>query len=99
MNDKHPARSEQATIHAEKRSYRRRRLVDAARLLPAFGVVFFSIPLLWSNMKGAAAGGETATTSAMLYIFGIWAVLVLASAVISWRLRPEEADNDQQMQG
>jgi TRAP-type mannitol/chloroaromatic compound transport system permease small subunit len=91
--------AEQAAIIAEKRSYRRRRLVDAARLLPAFGVVFFSIPLLWSNMQGAEAGGETSTTSAMLYIFGIWALLVIASAVISWRLRPDGGDNDPPMQG
>jgi len=92
MSGKHEA------IIAEKRSYRRRRLVDAARLLPVFGVAFFSIPMLWSGTaEGTADGGAaeavTSTTSAMLYIFGIWALLVAASAVISRYLRSEEGDN------
>ncbi len=93
MNDKHRA------IIEEKRSYRRRRVADSARLLPVFGVMFFSIPLLWSGTAGGeAAEGATSTTAAMLYIFGIWALLIGASAVISRHLRPDESADDGQAQ-
>ena len=85
---------EQEAIIAEKRSYRRRRMADAARLLPVFGVALFSIPLLWS---GADEG--TSTTSAMLYIFGIWAVLAATSAAISRHLRPEDSTDGGQAGG
>ena len=76
---------ENEAIITEKRSYRRHRMVDAAWLLPVFGVAFFSIPLLWSG-----ADGSTSTTSAMLYIFGVWALLAATSAAISRYLRPED---------
>ena len=85
---------EQEAIIAEKRSYRRRRMADAARLLPVFGVALFSIPLLW-----AGADEGTSTTSAMLYIFGVWAVLAATSAAISRHLRPEVGDSGGQAGG
>jgi hypothetical protein len=86
---------EDEAIVAEKRSYRRRRMADAARLLPVFGVAFLSIPLLWPGAEGA----RIPTTSAMLYIFGIWAVLAATSAAISRHLRPEEGDSGGQAGG
>ena len=82
-------------LFVEKRTYRRRRMADAARLLPVFGVAFLSIPLLWSR----TGEGNTSTTSAMLYIFGIWALLAAVSAAISRHLRPEESDDDVKDEG
>ena len=67
----------------EKAGYRRRRLIDAARLLPVFGAILFLVPLLW---RQGDAGG-VATTRAMLFVFGVWVVLVAVSALISARLR------------
>lgn len=74
----------------ERRSYRRRRMADAARLLPLFGILLVCIPLLWQ-------GGEnpTRTTFAMFYLFAIWFVLAVVSGVISRYLRPESDRTDQ----
>jgi hypothetical protein len=55
--------------------YRSRRLGDSARLLPMQGLVLFMVPLLGGLGHSTSGGG--------LYIFGVWAALVLAAAVLS----------------
>lgn len=60
-----------------RRTYRRRRLMDAARLLPWLGAFLFGLPLLWS-VPGTAAG--------LLYLFGAWVVLIILSLVLARRL-------------
>ena len=65
-------------LFLERSSYRRRRILDAARLLPLLGVALFALPLLW--VKPDAVGHATAavpTSSALLYIFSVWAGLIL----------------------
>ncbi|WP_101068586.1 hypothetical protein [Roseovarius salinarum] len=69
-------------VFLARRTYRRRRLTDAARMLPLLGVVLFCIPLLWRSPEAEPAR----TTTVMLYVFGVWAGLVALSAVISARL-------------
>jgi hypothetical protein len=53
-----------------RQTYRRRRLMDALRLLPWLGVFLFGLPLLW-RAPGTASG--------LLYIFGAWALLIVLS--------------------
>jgi len=72
-------------LFLERRSYRRRRVADAARLLPVAGGILFCVPLLW---RGGASGG---TVAAIVYVFGLWALLVALSAVLSRHLRDGEA--------
>jgi hypothetical protein len=70
--------------------YRRRRLIDAIRLLPFVGLLLFFLPLLW-----AAGVGSTALTSrGGIYIFLIWLVLIFAAAVSSRAVAREEARDD-----
>ncbi len=64
-------------VFFERRTYRRRRIIDATRLLPVLGVVLFLIPLLWQGEGGAR------TTDVMIYIFGIWALLAGLSGLVS----------------
>ncbi|WP_371168130.1 hypothetical protein [Aliiroseovarius sp. 2305UL8-7] len=61
-----------------RQSYRRRRLEDAARLLPVLGAFLFLLPLL-------APGAGTARQG--LFLFGAWFGLIVATAVISFWLR------------
>ena len=71
------------TVFLERRSYRRRRLADAARLLPVLGAVLFMIPLLWPDgQAGADAGTSMRTSQAIVYIFGIWAALIVISGLV-----------------
>ncbi len=73
----------------ERRSYRRRRMVDAARLLPVAGAALICLPLLW----GSANSDTAQTTHVMLYLFLVWAGLAALSALISVFLGPPD-DNE-----
>ncbi len=55
--------------------YRRRRLMDAARLLPVLAGFVFLVPMLW------AVGSRT--TVGYLYLFGAWLLLILLAGVLS----------------
>ena len=69
-------------------SYRQRRLADAARTLPVVGAVLMMLPLLWPQ-----SGDEVPPTSAaMYYIFGGWALLVVAAFLLARGLDPTEPD-------
>ncbi|MEM9343369.1 MAG: hypothetical protein AAGA87_10000 [Pseudomonadota bacterium] len=78
-------RPPERTIFVERRTYRRRRLIDAARLLPVFGVSIFAFPVLWAR--------ESSTTSGVAYLFGAWLVLIVLAFVIARRLRQSEGDD------
>jgi hypothetical protein len=91
--DPRPAALDAATLRSgkramflQRRTYRRRRLMDAARILPLIGIVLFIIPLLWPQ-TGDAKGEPTATSTAITYIFVIWALLIWASAVFAYYIR------------
>ena len=76
------------TVYLERRTYRRRRMMDAARLLPIVGVLLFMVPLLWTPDPAQPA----ATSRGVIYIFAIWAALILISAVLSRFLARAEPD-------
>ncbi len=72
-------------VFVGKETYRRRRLIDAARLLPLLAVALMALPLLWSGGDNAAG----LTTNVMIYLFGLWAVLLICVAGISYYLKSD----------
>jgi hypothetical protein len=66
-----------------RRTYRRRRLMDALRLLPWLGVFLFALPLMWS---------DRATASGLLYLFGAWLVLIVLSFALVRRLSDDPGE-------
>lgn len=72
-----------------RRSYRARRVLDAARVLPVFGLILFLVPLLW-DAGGPSSGGDADPRLAQrgLYLFAVWAGLVICAAALSRALRP-----------
>lgn len=72
-------------LFLERRSYRQRRLTDAARLAPVLGVVLWSVPLLWTQGPGGMP-----TSRAIFYIFGVWALLAGLAALLVRNLDPDE---------
>ncbi|WP_170331349.1 hypothetical protein [Ruegeria arenilitoris] len=80
MTSEDNARQSTATrpsLFLERQSYRRRRLSDAARLLPFLGAALIGLPLLWPD--GSAGEDAVPLSSAILYIFGCWGALILIS--------------------
>ena len=65
-------------LFLERQTYRRRRLMDAARFLPFAGAFLFLAPILW------AASARTATGT--IYLFGIWLALIVVAALLARRL-------------
>ncbi|MEL7105113.1 MAG: hypothetical protein AAGM21_04280 [Pseudomonadota bacterium] len=64
-----------STLFLERRTYRRRRLIDAVKLVPVLGAVVFFLPVLWS--------GTGLTSRGLLYLFVAWGVLIILMAVLS----------------
>ena len=85
-------------VFLERRGYRRRRLLDAARILPVLGVLLFLVPLLW----GGTGAGATRTSQAMIYVFVVWAGLVVLAYWL-WRVlgpgEPDAAESEARGQG
>lgn len=74
-------------LFVERQSYRRRRLMDAARILPVVGFVLVLLPVLWTQ------GGSMGTAGQALYVFALWVALILAAAALSRPLGREGARN------
>ncbi len=66
--------------------YRQKRVRDAAHLLPVVGVALFLLPLLWTPSD---AEGGIGNARALLYVFGVWAGLILAAFLLARALRPD----------
>lgn len=74
------------TTFLERSVYRRRRLIDAIKLLPVLAACLFLLPAL-------ILGGETGSTALRLvYFFFMWMVLIMLCAVLVRRL-PASPDN------
>lgn len=76
-----------SAVFLERASYKQRRLTDAVRLLPFVGVVLWAIPLLW----GADETSAISNADALIYVFGVWVVLIGLSAFIINRLQGDDA--------
>ncbi|WP_240643652.1 hypothetical protein [Paracoccus siganidrum] len=62
-------------LFLERASFRRRRLGDAARVLPVAAALLLLLPVWWLPRAFASAGG-------VIWIFAFWAVLI----VLIWLL-------------
>ena len=88
---KEPARPRRVPLFLPRPEYRRRRLVDAARLLPVFGGFLLLLPILWA--PSATEARDTASDG--IYLFVIWAVLVCVAAGLAPGLaKASDADDD-----
>lgn len=74
----------------DRKNYRQRRLRDATRVLPLFGLVLMFLPLMWSG--GDAQ--QRLTSTGFVYLFGLWCVLIVLAVVLALVSRPADADQD-----
>lgn len=75
--------AERRPLFLERASYRRRRLGDAARVLPVLALVLLLLPVWWMPSAVSYAGGA-------LWLFGLWAGLIVAIAALHAALRRAE---------
>lgn len=79
-------------VFLARASYRRRRLRDAARLLPILGLVLLLLPLAWTP-----EGRLNLSSLDVIYFFLVWLGLIGLAAAFAPGLRrgsgtPEEED-------
>lgn len=67
--------------------YRRRRLRDAARLLPLVGLLLMLLPSLGRDTGSVAADA--------VYLFVLWSLLIAAAAALAPGLSRAEGEADQ----
>ncbi len=74
------------TLFLEPQPYRRRRLIDAARLLPVFGMFLLIIP------PGLLRATKDAnTTSMLIYLIVVWAAMIFIAALLGRFMRATDA--------
>ena len=81
-------------VFLERSSYRKRRVMDALKLIAVFGFILWMIPTLWPD----GSDPDTAPVSmsdALFYVFGVWLVLIVLSAAFVSR-QSEPKDTGQQ---
>ena len=88
-------RRETRPTFLDPESYRGRRLQDAARVVPILGCVLFLLPVLWL----APAGQEGRTATIFVYIFVVWALLILAAAGLSRGLSQGQKPREDEEEG
>ncbi|MGJ8611676.1 MAG: hypothetical protein ACSHWY_11295 [Octadecabacter sp.] len=71
------------TEFLDRSTYRQRRIRDAAQWLPVFAAVLVMLPLMWPQ----GAPDESLTSSGIIYIFGLWVLLVVLAFILSRVLR------------
>ncbi|WP_299732960.1 hypothetical protein [uncultured Tateyamaria sp.] len=83
-------------VFLERRSYRRRRMMDALRLLPILGLFLWMLPLFWPTAAdGPGAPDKMAMSTAVTYVFAVWLTLI-GSALALWsflRSSPEMGED------
>ena len=78
------------TEFLERGSYRQRRIRDGARLLPIVALVLMVLPLMWPR----SAPDQSLTSSGIIYIFGLWLLLILIAFLLSRVLRFSDPARD-----
>lgn len=79
-----------APLFLRPASYRRRRRRDAARLLPVVGLFLIFLPIL----RTSPVTGVHKTAADGIYLFVIWAMLIVVAALISRAVNAPGDDDD-----
>ena len=69
-------------------AYRRRKRIDAARVLPFAGAFLFLLPVLWGD------GAPLRSAWGGVYVFAVWAGMIAGAAFLSFLLRRGPGDDD-----
>ncbi len=76
-------------LFLERETYRRRRLLDAARVLPVLGIALWLVPLLWPE----APEDGVPMSVALVYVFGVWALLILCAFLFGLKVRTRHGED------
>ena len=81
----------QGPLFLARAVYRRRRLRDAARLLPVIGLLLVILPAFGHDGDVGRDGGHADTA---VYLFVVWAVMIAVAAALAPALSKSDADGE-----
>lgn len=78
-------------LFLERRSYRRRRMMDAVRILPLLcTLLFLVVPLMWP--QGDEDVVALSLSTAIRYLFSVWVLAIVASFGLWRRIRRSDTN-------
>ena len=82
-------------VFLARQGYRLRRVMDMARLLPVVGAFLVLLPILWASK----AGEPGQTSGGVVYVFVVWAGLIVVAAVLAQVLGSPRTEDQIDEQG
>ena len=85
-----------APLFLARAVYRKRRLRDAARMVPILGLFLWLLPALWAGPagNGPAGNGPASAGRDWVYVFAVWAGLIALAAALSPGLAEAESERE-----
>ncbi len=82
-------------LFLERRSYRRRRMMDVVRVLPLLcSVLWLVVPTMWPNSTEGVSEIETSLSTAIWYLIAVWVLGICATFALWRRIRNDEHEDE-----
>ena len=66
---------------------RGQRVTDSVLILPFVGTILFLLPIMWPRASEGVAAEGTATSTALIYLFVVWAGLICCALGLALALK------------
>ena len=63
------------------------RVTDSVLILPFVGTILFLLPIMWPRASEGVAAEGTATSTALIYLFVVWAGLICCALGLALALK------------
>tara|TARA_B100001059_G_C17783597_1_gene555741 strand:- start:937 stop:1206 length:270 start_codon:yes stop_codon:yes gene_type:complete len=75
------------TLKRVANAARGQRLTDSVLILPFVGAILFLLPPMWPRASEGVAAEGTATSTALIYLFVVWAGLIFCALGLALALK------------
>ena len=75
------------TLKRVANAARGQRVTDSVLILPFVGAILFLLPIMWPRASAGVAAAGTATSTALIYLFVVWAGLICCALGLALALK------------
>ena len=75
------------TLKRVANAARGQRVTDSVLILPFVGTILFLLPIMWPRASEGVAAEGTATSTALIYLFVVWAGLICCAFGLALALK------------
>ena len=80
-------RKSDQTLKRVANAARGQRVTDSVLILPFVGAILFLLPIMWPRASEGVAAEGTATSTALIYLFVVWAGLICCALGLALALK------------